>query len=94
LEFDGRPAWEPGERENHRAHHAWQAPPPAYGGAEQQRPRIYEYEYVRKTATAPAALVINEKQAPVVRPILEMFASGRFGLISRCLEERGVLTRL
>jgi DNA invertase Pin-like site-specific DNA recombinase len=58
--------------------------------------RIYGYDYVRKTTTAPAALVINEHQAPVVRSIFEMFASGRFGLvtISRCLEERHVPTRL
>ena len=58
--------------------------------------RIYGYDYVRKTATAPAALVINAEQAPVVRSIFEMFASGQFGLvtISRSLEERRVPTRL
>jgi hypothetical protein len=58
--------------------------------------RIYGYDYVRKTATAPAALVVNEHKAPVVRSIFEMFASGRFGLvtISRSLEERRVPTRL
>ena len=42
--------------------------------------RIYGYDYVKKTPTAPAALVINEEQAPVVRSIFEMFASGHFGL--------------
>jgi site-specific DNA recombinase len=58
--------------------------------------RIYGYDYVRKTATTPAALAINEYQAPVVRSIFEMFASGRFGLvtISRSLEERRVPTRM
>jgi site-specific DNA recombinase len=58
--------------------------------------RIYGYDYVRKTATAPASLVINVEQAPVVRSIFEMFASGRFGLvtISRSLEEHRVPTRL
>jgi site-specific DNA recombinase len=58
--------------------------------------RIYGYDYVRKTPAAPAALVINQDQAPVVRSIFEMFASGRFGLvtISRSLEERRVTTRL
>jgi site-specific DNA recombinase len=58
--------------------------------------RIYGHDYMRKTATAPAALVINEEQAPVVRSIFEMFASGRYGLvtISRSLEERRVPTRL
>ena len=58
--------------------------------------RIYGYHYVKKTPAAPAALVINEEQAPVVRSIFEMFASGRFGLvtISRSLEERRVPTRM
>jgi site-specific DNA recombinase len=58
--------------------------------------RIYGYDYVRKTAVTPAALIINQEQAPVVRSIFEMFASGRFGLvtISRSLEERRVPTRL
>ena len=58
--------------------------------------RIYGYDYVRKTAAAPAALVVNAEQAPVVRSIFEMFASGRFGLvtISRSLEERRVPTRM
>ena len=44
--------------------------------------RIYGYDYVRKTPAAPAALVINEEQAPIVRSIFEMFASGRFGLVT------------
>ena len=58
--------------------------------------RIYGYHYVKKSPAAPAALVINEEQAPVVRSIFEMFASGRFGLvtISRSLEERRVPTRM
>jgi site-specific DNA recombinase len=57
--------------------------------------RIYGYHYVKKTPTAPAALAINEEQAPVVRSIFEMFASGHFGLvtISRSLEERRIPTR-
>jgi len=52
--------------------------------------RIFGYEYVRKTPTSPAALVINEEQAVVVRSIFEMFASDDFGLvtISRWLEGR------
>jgi site-specific DNA recombinase len=57
--------------------------------------RIFGYHYVKKTTTAPATLVINEKQAEVVRSIFEMFASGGYGLvnISRFLEERRVTTR-
>ena len=58
--------------------------------------RIYGYHYVKKSPTAPAALILNEEQAPVVRSIFEMFASGRFGLYasSRFLEERRVLQLL
>jgi site-specific DNA recombinase len=58
--------------------------------------RIYGYHYVKKTPTAPATLAINEEQAAVVRMIFEMFASGRYGLvtISRTLEERGIVTRM
>jgi site-specific DNA recombinase len=53
---------------------------------------IYGYDYVRKTPTSPAAGVINEEQAAVVRSIFEIFAGGNFGVvtISRCLEERRV----
>ena len=57
--------------------------------------RIYGYHYVKKTPTAPATLVINDKEAAIVRSMFEMFASGRYGLvtISRFLEEHGVPTR-
>jgi hypothetical protein len=34
--------------------------------------RIYGYDYVRKSATSPAALVVNEEQAAVVRSIFEI----------------------
>jgi site-specific DNA recombinase len=56
--------------------------------------RTYGYDYRRKTATQPAALVINEKQAAVVRSMFEMYASGHFTLnaIARSLEKRSVLT--
>jgi site-specific DNA recombinase len=56
--------------------------------------RIFGYHYVKKMSTAPATLAINEEQAAVVRSIFEMFASGKYGLvtISRHLEERRVLT--
>jgi site-specific DNA recombinase len=56
--------------------------------------RTYGYDYVRKTPDAPATLAINEQQAAIVRSIFEMFASGKFGLvtISRTLEERNVPT--
>ena len=57
--------------------------------------RIFGYDYQRKTPTTPAALVINEEQAAVVRSIFEMFASGEYGLVTICrhLESQGILTR-
>jgi site-specific DNA recombinase len=57
--------------------------------------RIYGYDYVKKTPTAPATLVFNEEQAAIVRSIFEMFGSGHYVLvnISRFLEERRVPTR-
>ena len=57
--------------------------------------RIYGYHYLRKTPTSPAALVINEEQAAIVRSIFEMFASGNCGLvtISRFLEGHRIPTR-
>jgi len=57
--------------------------------------RIYGYHYLRKTPTSPAALVIDEEQAAVVRSIFEMFASSQYGLVTICrhLEERRILTR-
>jgi site-specific DNA recombinase len=58
--------------------------------------RIYGYDYARKSATAPAALVVNEEQAAVVRSMFEMFASGECRLvnIARYLERSGIRTRL
>jgi site-specific DNA recombinase len=58
--------------------------------------RIYGYDYVRKSVTSPAALVVNEEQAAVVRSIFEMFASGEFGLvnIARFLEQSEIRTHL
>ena len=57
--------------------------------------RIYGYHYVKKTTTSPAALVINEGAAAVVRSIFEMFASGNYGLvtITRYLEQNRISTR-
>jgi site-specific DNA recombinase len=56
---------------------------------------IYGYDYIKKTPTRPAALVINHDQAAIVRTIFDMYANGRFSLagITRWLEERGIRTR-
>jgi site-specific DNA recombinase len=58
--------------------------------------RIYGYDYVRKSATSPAALVVNDEQAAVVRSMFEMFASGEFALvnIARFLEQSEIRTHL
>jgi Recombinase/Recombinase zinc beta ribbon domain len=57
--------------------------------------RIFGYDYLRKTATSPCRLVINEDQSAVVRSVFAMFASGQYGLVTICrqIEERGILTR-
>lgn len=55
----------------------------------------YGYEYVKKTATSPAGLIINEEQGAVVRWLFEAFASGTgLCVLTRLLEERGVRTRM
>jgi site-specific DNA recombinase len=38
---------------------------------------IYGYHYVKKTPTSPAALVVNEAQAAIVRSVFERYASGQ-----------------
>jgi hypothetical protein len=57
--------------------------------------RTYGYDYVKKSPDAPAALVINEEQAAVVRSIFEMFAGGKHGLvtITRFLEQSRIPTQ-
>jgi hypothetical protein len=45
--------------------------------------RIYGYDYVKKTPTAPATLAIDKEEGSIVRQIFEMFASGDFGIIMR-----------
>jgi hypothetical protein len=51
---------------------------------------------VRKSFSSPAALVVNDEQAAVVRSIFDMFGNGNFGLvnIARFLEKSGISTRL
>jgi site-specific DNA recombinase len=58
--------------------------------------RIYGYDYVKKSPTAPATLAINDEQASIVRQMFEMFASGDFGIITiaRFLEERRIPTKM
>jgi site-specific DNA recombinase len=56
---------------------------------------IYGYEYVRKSPHSPPALVIDEKEAAIVRSIFETYVGGTAGpdRIARALEETGILTR-
>jgi site-specific DNA recombinase len=55
----------------------------------------YGYAYVRKSTVSPPAMVINEREAAIIRSIFEMYVSGTAGPdgISRLLEEQGVPTR-
>jgi site-specific DNA recombinase len=56
---------------------------------------IFGYRYVRRRDGEPPALVIDEKEAAIVRLIFEMYATGRYGqsAICRVLEQRGVTTK-
>jgi site-specific DNA recombinase len=55
----------------------------------------YGYTYVKKTPSSPAAYVINEREAAIVRYIFETYAKGDVGVnqITRHLERTGVPTR-
>src|SRR5262249_32109764 len=46
--------------------------------------RALGYDYLRKTETALASLVVNEAQAAVVRMIFEMYGSGEHALYAIC----------
>ena len=64
------------------------------GGIAPQGNRTFGFDYVRKSPTAPAAIVINEEEAKIVRWIFEQYANG-FGIqaITRLLEEQRVPTK-
>jgi site-specific DNA recombinase len=54
----------------------------------------YGYDYVSRTSTSFASLLINEREAAVVRQIFEAFAGGAAICgIARSLEAQGVTTR-
>jgi site-specific DNA recombinase len=55
----------------------------------------YGYHYVSKTSSSAGSLVINEREAAVVRQIFEAYAGGgSIRGIARSLEKDGVPTRL
>jgi site-specific DNA recombinase len=56
--------------------------------------RAFGYDYLRKTETAPASLVINEAQAAVVRMVFELYGSGDHTLFAICrlLEQQRIPT--
>jgi site-specific DNA recombinase len=56
---------------------------------------MYGFTYVKKTPTSPAAYVVNEREAAVVRYIFQTYAKGDVGIIqiTRHLESTGVPTR-
>jgi site-specific DNA recombinase len=56
---------------------------------------IYGLRYIKKTPTSPAALVVHEPEAEVIRSIFDDFVNERCGLlaIARSLETRKIPTR-
>ncbi len=55
----------------------------------------YGYDYIRRTPSAPPKMVINKREAEVVRSIFAEYAKGRVGMtpITRRLEDEGVRTK-
>jgi site-specific DNA recombinase len=55
----------------------------------------YGYDYVSRTSTSNATLLVNEREAAIVRHIFEAFADGTpICGIARSLERQGIPTRL
>jgi hypothetical protein len=55
----------------------------------------FGYDFLRRTPTSPPRMVINEREAAIIRFVFETYAAGDIGLdrIARQLEERGVATK-
>ena len=55
----------------------------------------FGYDYHRKTTTSPPRMVINEREAAIVRFVFETYAGTQVGLdtIARQLEDAGTLTK-
>jgi site-specific DNA recombinase len=63
------------------------------GGIVSQGNRTFGFDYVRKSPTAPCAIVINEQEAEIVRWMFGYASGTGIQAITRSLEERGVLTK-
>jgi site-specific DNA recombinase len=55
----------------------------------------FGYDYIRKSPTSLPRMVVNEREAAIVRRVFETYASTQIGLekIAQQLEEEGVLTK-
>jgi hypothetical protein len=55
----------------------------------------FGYDYQRKTPTSPPRMVINEREAEIVRSVFETYAGTQIGLdtIAQRLEDAGTLTK-
>ena len=55
----------------------------------------FGYDYLRKTPTSAPRMIVNEREAEIVRYVFEKYAGSQIGMdrIARQLEERGALTK-
>jgi site-specific DNA recombinase len=55
----------------------------------------FGYDYHRKTQTSPPQMVVNEREAEIVRYVFETYAANPIGLdrIAKQLEEQGAITK-
>lgn len=55
----------------------------------------FGYDYQRKTPTSPPRMIVNEREAAIVRYVFETYARGGIGLdkIAQQLEDSGALTK-
>src|SRR5882757_7283916 len=81
---------------NHRAHHARQAVHRlSQGQLMGSGTNTFGYDYIRKSPTNLPRMVVNEREAAIVRRVFETYASTQIALekIAQQLEEEGVLTK-
>jgi site-specific DNA recombinase len=55
----------------------------------------FGYDYLRKTPTSAPRMIVNEREAEIIRYVFETYAGTQIGMdgIARQLEERGALTK-
>jgi len=55
----------------------------------------FGYDYVRKSPTSPPRMIVNEREAAIVRQVFETYAHTQIGLdkIAQQLEDQGAITK-